>query len=129
MLLLISANRLARLSKHLLIIQYWLPLGHNHCAKNVKKGPHYRTITKINIQPEIRLLHGCEYITLKTFKSSNHTKSLAPMIVENIPSQIWPHYINSAWVFDTLSSKHHKAFTHSSLKNLSKCLVGELIIT
>lgn len=66
MLLLISVNRLARLSKPLLIIQHWLLLGHNHSAKNVTKGSPYRTTTKINIQPEIRLLHGCEYITLKT---------------------------------------------------------------
>lgn len=54
---------------------------------------------------------------------------LALAIIENISSQIWPHYINPAWVLDTLSSKHDMVFTDSSLKNLAKCLVGELIIT
>lgn len=96
------------------------------------KGSHYRTTTKINIQPEIRLLHSYEYITLKTHSNpatTKPTKSLALVIVENIPSQIWPHYANSVWVLDTLSSKHHKTFTDSSLKNLARYLFGELIIT
>lgn len=71
-----------------------------------------------------------EYISpSKRILISQPQQKLGSHDSRDIPSQIWPHYINSAWALDTLSSKHHKAFTGSSLNNLARCLVGELIIT